>query len=179
MVLNDQPILGAIGGNWYAIYTRSRCEKKVAKLMTRDGIQVYLPLRKTIRQWSDRKRLVEVPLFNSYLFVYSLPELIINVLQVDGAVYVVKFSGKPAIIPETQIENLKILLNSCSEFDISTEDFIAGERVEITEGALCGINGVFVEYRGKKRVLIRLDALNQNLVIEVKAGLLHKKIEKS
>lgn len=176
MNLKDQSSSNHLGERWYAIYTRSRYEKKVAGLLEELGITAYLPLMKTWRQWSDRKRLVEVPLFNSYIFILSEPHLVYKTLQVDGAIYVVKFAGQPAVIPDEQIENLKILLGSSTKFENSFDEFIFGEQVEVIEGPLCGVQGVFVEYHGKKRVLIRMDAINQNLVIEVKLGMVRKKI---
>lgn len=174
MNLKDQSINNSLWEKWYAIYTRSRNEKKVAALLQERGLTAYLPLMKTLRQWSDRKRLVEVPLFNSYIFIYSEPHLLYKALQVEGAVYVVKFAGQPAIIPNEQIESLKIVLGSSSKFDISFDEFKFGEHVEVIEGPLCGVKGVFVEYHGKKRVLIRMEAINQNLVVEVHAGMLQK-----
>lgn len=171
----DQAVLNPTGNKWFAVYTRSRNEKKVAALLQERGIVVYLPLMKTLRQWSDRKRMVEVPLFNSYLFVQSEPHLLYKAMQVEGAVYVVKFGGQPAVIPDEQIENLKIILGSSTKFDISFDEFTFGEHVEVVEGPLCGVHGVFVEYHGKKRVLIRMDVINQNLVIEVHPGMIQKK----
>lgn len=176
MKLKDEPTGNHIGERWYAIYTRSRNEKKVAGLLEERGITAYLPLMKTLRQWSDRKRMVEVPLFNSYIFIFSEPNMIYKALQIDGAIYVVKFAGQPAVIPNEQIENLRILLGSSTKFDISFDEFTFGEHVEVIEGPLCGVQGVFVQYHGKKRVLIRMDAINQNLVIEIQLGMLQKKI---
>jgi transcription antitermination factor NusG len=175
MNLNDQSIPNPTGSKWFAVYTRSRNEKKVATLLEERGIMVYLPLMKTLRQWSDRKRMVEVPLFNSYLFVHLEPNLVYKALQAEGAVYVVKFAGQPAVIPDEQIENLKIILGSSTKFELSFDEFTFGEHVEVVEGPLCGVHGVFVEYHGKKRVLIRMDAINQNLVIEVHPGVIKKK----
>ena len=176
MNLKEQSTSNRLGERWYAIYTRSRYEKKVAGLLEEHGITAYLPLTKTLRQWSDRKRLVEVPLFNSYIFIFSEPHLVYTALQVEGAIYVVKFAGQPAVIPDEQIENLKILLNSSTKFEICFAEFSLGEHVEVIDGPLCGVQGVFVEYHGKKRVLIRMDAINQNFVIEVKLGMVQKKI---
>ncbi len=152
---------------WVAVYTRSRYEKKVADELAEKGIATYLPLMKTLRQWSDRKKWVEMPLFRSYVFVnIDFPNLR-KALEANGTVYIVKFEGKPAIIPDKQIEDLKALLGSSIDFEISTEVFNKGERVEVTHGPLFGFQGTIVEYKGKKRVMLRIEAVGQSLLIEL------------
>ena len=81
--------------HWYAVYVRSRNEKKVYELIKEKDIETYLPLVKTLRQWSDRKKMVEVPLFNSYVFVYVDLLEHFKVRQVPGIVNFVCFEGKP------------------------------------------------------------------------------------
>jgi transcription antitermination factor NusG len=152
---------------WIAVYTRSRYEKKVADELSEKGITTYLPLIKTLRQWSDRKKWVEIPLFRSYVFVnIDLPNLR-KALEASGTVYIVKFEGHPAIIPNKQIEDLKALLGSSLDFEISTDEFKQGERVQVTHGPLFGFQGTFVEYKGKKRVMLRIDAVGQSLLVEI------------
>ena len=159
---------------WIVIYTRSRNEKKVAEELVFRGFEAYLPLIKTLRQWSDRKRLVEVPLFNSYVFVHVEADLIPKVMETTGAVYVVKFGGTPAVIPAQQIENLKLLLDTTTNFEISYDEFTFDEHVEVIRGPLQGFRGVFVEYKGRKQVLMRLEAINQSLLITIQPGMLRK-----
>lgn len=156
------------------IYTRSRNEKKVAEDLTLRGFEAYLPLMHTLRQWSDRKRMVEVPLFNSYVFVNVEPGLLHKVLESTGAVYVVKFEGIPAVIPQNQIDNLKLLLDTSTDIEVTTDEFIHNEHVEVTRGPLRGFRGVFVEYKGRKQVLMRLEAINQSLLITIQPGYLKK-----
>ena len=159
---------------WVAVYTRSRYEKKVADELSELGITVYLPLMKTLRQWSDRKRWVEVPLFNSYLFVNIELGNYRKILEAVGAVYVVKFEGQPAVVADSQIENLKALLDSSLNFEISCEEFLFGEHIEVTHGPLKGQKGTFVEYKGKKRVMMRIDAVGQSLLIDISPAKLRK-----
>ena len=84
--------------NWYVVKTRSRAEEKVAQRIDSKGLNVYLPLQKTIRQWSDRKKTVEVPLISSYIFVHMEEKDLYKTLPIQGTVNVLKHLGKPAKI---------------------------------------------------------------------------------
>jgi transcription antitermination factor NusG len=164
-----------IDKQWFAIYTRSRTEKKVAAELIEQGYEAWIPLLKTMRQWSDRKKMVEVPLFNSYIFVrINLSKIRSIISKADGAVYVVSFSGQPAAIPDKQIEDLKLLLDSSEKFEISFNEFIYGDRVEVTRGTLKGLQGMFVQYKGQKRVLMHIDAINQKLLININPAFIKK-----
>ena len=93
--------------HWFVFYTKSRQEKKVQELLTRRGYEVFLPLEKVMRQWSDRKRTVEVPLFNSYIFVSVLAHQIQEVLQVPGIAWNIRHNGKPAVLyPKEYVSRL-------------------------------------------------------------------------
>lgn len=157
----------AAENEWYAIYTKSRYEKKVVDRINEMGIEAWLPLMRTLRQWSDRKKWVDVPLFNSYIFVRSDIHGVRKALQAEGAVYVVSFTGKPTPIPDEQIEWLKLLLNSSEKFEISFDDFTFGDRVLVEQGVMKGMKGKFVNYKGRNRVLLQIEAINQNLLIDI------------
>ena len=105
--------------SWYAVYTRSRAEKQLMGLLAEKGIEAYVPLHKVMRQWSDRKKLVEVPLIRSYCFVKVAPRDYQKVLNTPGAVRYVWFSGKPAEIPERQIDALKSITGSGIEVEVA------------------------------------------------------------
>lgn len=152
---------------WYALYTKSRFEKKTGLLLTEKGIEVYVPLVKTIKQWSDRKKVVEEPLFRSYIFLKTSISKLPIIKQTDGAVYIVSFNNKPAIIPDEQIKNLQLLLNSDEKFEIGDEKFTTGEIVEVIRGSLQGLKGTFIDYRGNKAISIRIDAVNQSLMVHI------------
>lgn len=152
---------------WYAAYTHSRAEKKVAEELSEAGIEHYLPLVLTIRQWSDRKKKVRVPLIRSYVFVHITRKEHMSVLLTPGVVKILHFCGKPVPIPDWQIRNLKILLGT--EVPISTElqDFKKGKDVHITEGALKGLRGKILEVKGIHKLVISITALNYNLTIDI------------
>jgi transcriptional antiterminator RfaH len=170
---DNKPIDDA--NQWFAVYTRSRYEKKVASDLLEKGTEAWAPLIKSLRQWSDRKKMVEVPLFNSYIFVHTSNTKIKDVIrEVPGAVYVVSFSGRPTVIPDSEIEDLKKLLGTSERFEVSTETFSVGEKVEVMEGPLKGLKGIFVDYRGQKRTVIRIDAINQSMLIDINPSLIKK-----
>ena len=93
--------------SWYAIYTRPRHEKKVNDQLLEKQFEVYLPLITRTRQWKDRKKKVDMPLFSSYVFVNFEYKYRFDVLQTDGVVKIVNFNGTPAVIPDWQIESLR------------------------------------------------------------------------
>ena len=160
---------------WYALYVKSRNEKKACLRLAENGFTAYVPLLKTLRQWKDRKKMVEVPLFGSYVFVNILPKQFYNVLQVDGVVNFVRLEGQPDPIPDDQIESLKLLLNSSEKFEISYDSFDLGDEVEVVMGALTGFKGILVNYKGKKRALLKIEAINQTLMVEISPSALKKR----
>ena len=134
---------------WYAIYTKSRSEKKVREELSAKRIECFLPLQKKLRQWHDRKKWVETPLLPGYCFVFISKDDYDLVLQVRNVVCYITFEGKAAPIPTKQIDALKQMLKQ-SEFEVSVsqESFETGKRVEIIQGSLIGLKGELLESRG-------------------------------
>jgi len=106
--------------NWYAIFTKPRAEKKVLERMEMEEIEAFLPLIKTVRQWSDRKKTLMLPLIPSYVFVNMLEKDLFKTLPIHGTVNVLKHLGKPAKIREVEIDNLRILSSNSDSNEIST-----------------------------------------------------------
>ncbi len=144
---------------WYPIYTRSRMEKKVHQELQEKGIVSYLPLKKTVKQWSDRKKMVEEPLLKSYLFVYITVGQQTEVLQMPGVVRYIYFSGKIASMPDRQIEDLKLLLATDDELETFDFEIGKGEKVLIKAGPFKDIIGEVVSIKNKKRLVLRLKNL--------------------
>jgi len=161
---------------WYAIYVRSRAEKRVAAELEENGIDAYLPLYKTIRQWSDRKKKVQIPLIRGYLFVFIKGREYFEVLKSEGVVSFVKFQGKPTSIPDWQIQNLRILLGSGEDFEFDVSDFGEGDFVQITAGVLKGLKGQIVKVRRKKKLLISLDALDYSFTVNIHPAMVERMI---
>ncbi len=159
---------------WYAFYTAPRAEKKVAARFEEENIEYFLPLIKTMKVWSDRRKMVEIPLINSYIFVKVQEHLLRDVLNVHGVSRYISFEGKPAAIPEYQINNLRLLVNSEEEFEISGENLRPGDAVEVTHGTLGGLRGELIKIGNKNKVVVRIDRLDLNLVVTIQKAFLKK-----
>lgn len=157
---------------WYAVYTRPRFEKQVMKALLDQGIEAYLPLLKTMRQWSDRKMIVEVPLFTSYVFVHINRSSYDQVLQTHGVVRFITFEGKAANIPSDQIDHLKIIINSNEKVETAGVSRQKGDKVIVTAGSLKGLRGELITDGDRKKVLIRIHGIEQNLTVEVHSSLI-------
>jgi len=152
---------------WYPVYTRARAEKKIEAWLTKHGIECYLPLKKVLHQWSDRKKWVTAPLFSSYLFVKINMGEYHEVLNTPGVARFVWFEGKPVPIPEKQIVTIQRLLAGDIDLESVEDNFEQGDHITIDYGTLKGVSGELIDYRGKKRILIRINEIGKNLVIEV------------
>jgi transcription antitermination factor NusG len=153
---------------WYALYTKPRWEKKVESLLFQAGYKVYLPLISTIRQWSDRKKKVQVPLINSYVFVQVDERFLNNLLSFQGVLRILKYLGKPARVHSYEINNLKILCQHpgvlLSDKNINVKK---GTPVQIIQGAMMGLYGECVEIKGKHRVLVGVKNLGLEFVLNI------------
>lgn len=145
---------------WYALYTNPRAEKKVEKELTLRGFENYLPLQITLKQWSDRKKKVEVPLFNSYIFVRTeIEKYYYSILEITGIVKFVKFGKEINPIREEQIEQIKLLLSNFDDIEINTERIGLHDAVEVVAGPLIGFKGLIIENQGNKNFAIEIEQL--------------------
>jgi transcription antitermination factor NusG len=152
-----------MGKTWYAIYTRPRWEKKVSAQLDEKEIENYLPLIKTLKIWSDRKKWVQEPLFKSYLFVHVNKHEYIPALQTPGVVKYVSFEKRAVAIPPLQIEAVKAFIESGEEFTAEIPDIKIGDRVVIVRGSLNGLEGILIKYQKKNRVRVIIDGIQQSL----------------
>lgn len=156
---------------WYALYTRSRAEKKLHTLLVGKGIESFLPLRKTLKQYSDRKKWVEEPLMRSYILVHISEREYFDVLNTPGAVRYVSFEGKAAEIPEAHVVALKNFIeNKPGDITVEIGKLAPGETMEVVRGPLKGAKGEIKEIRGSHRILLRFEALNLCVHTEVDLG---------
>lgn len=157
---------------WYALRVRSRHEKKIATLLEQKGIEISLPLLQVTRQWSDRKRLIQVPLFQGYVFTRIPMQLKhYEVLQTPGVVAFCGIGGKIKAIPDEQMYWLDQALHTGEEIKLE-RDFPVGQRVRVTHGPWRGIEGFVQESPAKSRLVVWLDTLMQGMSINVDAALL-------
>lgn len=155
---------------WFVLYTKPRWEKKIDATLIRKGVESWCPLQKIERQWTDRKKVIEDPLFKSYVFVHIDEAEKTNVLMTDGVLNFVYYLGKPAIIKDEEINTIKMYL---AEKDarisiISDEGFKAGEKIRVNFGVFMDKEGTVL--RGsKKKVYVQLQSLGQVMVVEFPA----------
>lgn len=152
---------------WYALHTRSRHEKKVASELQEKNICVYLPLVALVRHWSDRRKIVEMPLFPCYAFLHSslAPEVRTQVQQIWGILGIVGDQGLGLPIPDSEIENIRTLL--ASKVAMAPCPFLkAGQRVRVRGGALDGVEGTLVANESR-RLVISVSGIHQSLSINI------------
>ncbi len=152
---------------WHAVYTKSRSEKKLSERLNDKGIEAYLPLRKTLKQWSDRKKWVTEPLIPSYVFVNVDPRDYQDVLNTPGAVRYIWFGGKPAVIPERQIQILKMLTGLEIPVESCAGVIPVGTAVRIEYGPLRGLEGELVSHAGHNKVVVRIDHVETALLVTI------------
>ena len=152
---------------WFAIYVKARSEKKVLNLLEDIGIESFLPLITRVKQWSDRKKKVEEPLFRSYLFVKIPLSDYYTILNINGVVKFITFERKPVPVPENQIIAIKEYLSDTELQSIDYEDFKEGELVRIKSGQMKDLIGRFVKINGKHRVIIDIEAVGQSIPINI------------
>ena len=153
---------------WYAVYVNSRAEKKVMEQLLMKGIEAYVPLVKTLRQWSDRKKWVDIPLLNGYVFVKISSIYLEKVLQTKGVVNFVRYCGELAKIRDVEIMRLKQLVELGYQMEASpiNKKYAEGDKVIITSGALKNMEGYITEAKEGKFIEVLLDSIGQ--VIKVR-----------
>ncbi len=148
---------------WLAVYTRPRWEKKVNQLLTEKGLESYCPLNKVRRKWSDRVKLVEEPLFKSYVFVKVNEEDRSKVRMTSGAINFVYWEGKPAVIKEKEITAIKRFLDEYENVEARPVELKVNQRVRITNGTLMDNEGKVLDLR-HKTAKVAIDSLGYILV---------------
>jgi transcription antitermination factor NusG len=153
--------------SWYAVRTRPRHEKKVASELQDKGISIYLPLLTQVRRWSDRRKIIQVPLFSCYAFVHSILDLHLRVVLygISGALGFVGPNNQGIPIPDAQIDNIRILM--ASNVALTPYPLLkAGKRVRVRGGALDGVEGVLVT-QGDRRLVISVESIHASFSINL------------
>lgn len=159
---------------WYILYVKSRAEKKVRDKLEKHKIEVFLPLMKIMRQWSDRKKQVQVPLFSGYLFLYIDEEQIHFVKMIEGVVGFVKHENKYATIKENQLNEIRMFLKTGLHIQSEPDVFSKGEKVKIVFGPLKDVEGELLEIKNEKHFIVRIEIIHQVLKISMPAQYLKK-----
>ena len=148
---------------WLAVYTRPRWEKKVDQLLKEKGTESYCPLNKVRRKWSDRMKVVEEPLFKSYVFVKISEADRTQVRMTPGIINFVYWEGKPAVIKEKEIATIRRFLDEYENVEVQPMDIKVDQRVKITTGPLMEQEGKVLALR-HKTVKVAIDSLGYILV---------------
>ncbi|BDU23593.1 MULTISPECIES: UpxY family transcription antiterminator [unclassified Flavobacterium] len=153
--------------NWYVVYTKPKWEKKVADKLSQLGIETYCPLITQVKQWSDRKKKIEVPLFNSYVFVQLSDSERNSVFQVAGVVRYLFWLGKPAIVKDQEIEIIKKSLKAPNISDVTVSAIQVGDKIKLESGAFSNQNAIVQEISNSYYTLV-LETLGCVLKIKYK-----------
>jgi transcriptional antiterminator NusG len=155
------------GARWYAIQTRYRSERSVAALLQRKGVETFLPLLEEIHRWSDRRKIVDIPLFSGYGFVHVdlSSGSRMGVLRTQGVIRFVAFGGETTPVPSGQIDDLRMLLSQ--KVSCSLHAFLkVGQRVRIRGGCLHGLEGI-LEHSGGKNLVISIVSIQRSVAIRI------------
>jgi transcription antitermination factor NusG len=154
--------------NWYAIQTRSRHEKMVASQLEKGGMEAFLPLCSRVRLWTDRRKIIEFPLFPSYVFVRTTcsNNERVHVLRTRGVVGFVGPCNNAAPIPADQIDNVRALLRSSVPY--SPVPYVAlGQRVRIRSGALQGLEGILIRVADDHSLILSIDLIRRSIAVHL------------
>jgi len=151
---------------WIAVYTRPRHEKKVCNILQETGFEVYLPTLKEKRKWSDRKKWVSYPLFRSYIFVKTESKNVLFIIKTYGVVKIIKFGKEVAVIQDSVIEAIKVMLNG--EYSPEPLDyFLKGDPVIVKDGPLKGLIGEVIRIDNDDRLVVRIDAIKHSISVRI------------
>ena len=166
--------------NWFVFYTKSRQEKKVNELLLKRDFEPFLPMQSVMRQWSDRKKKVVVPLFNSYIFVLVEEHRIPEVLQIPGISWNIRNNGKPAMLHAHELETIQRFVTTglLIESSADIESYQLGDPVKILDGPLRGAVGHLSAFHNKHRFSVILSSIGQVLTIEIDRNILGKLADK-
>lgn len=152
--------------SWYAVYTRPQWEKKVATGFTRKDFECYCPMNKTVRQWSDRKKVIYVPLFTSYVFFKATEKQLLEIKQTEGVINIVHWLNKPAVIKNEEIEAIRNFLSDFENVHLQEANVSINDTVRVISGPLTDKEGIVMSLQ-KKSVKLVLPSLGYAMVAEV------------
>ena len=146
------------------------------ELLSRDGYDVFLPMHKIMRQWSDRKKKVDVPLFNSYIFVRDFEYRIADILRIPGVAWNIRHNGKPAILRQEEFELIQRFITTGYFLETSgnVASFQVGDKAKILDGPLAGVTGVLTGQDKNQRFNIVLEGIQQVIQVQLPATLLER-----
>jgi transcription antitermination factor NusG len=155
---------------WYVAFTRPQTEKKVAKSISDMGIECFLPLHTVVRQWSDREKKIEIPLFPNYVFIKVEEAVRYSLFSVKDLVKFVSFEKKPVVIRDKEIMVIKNALDPA--FEVSRETYVEeGMKVKITHGCFGGMEGIIKKVNSRTRFVVKIDVLMQAFSFNISSNI--------
>ncbi len=170
MILNQ---LSDQEAKWFAIYTRFKAEKEVVRLLRKKRIEAYLPINRVVRQYTSKRKIVELPLINCYVFVHIVKNQYIPVLETSNVVKFIHFSKKIVPIPAAEIDLLRRICQEQMDLEVQPLSFQRGMQVEIIGGNLTGVSGKLVDKKGKN-FLVELNHIGFGLRLEIEPSQMRK-----
>lgn len=152
---------------WYAVYTRLNHEKKVEESLKEKHIEVFLPVRKTIRRWSDRTKWVEEPLFRPYVFVNVSHKEYYQVLQTPSVIRYICFEGKAAAVNDKEIMFIKVLVNEPVAYEAINATYRLSQKVKVTKGPFRGFTGIVIKEKDKTKFVVRIEQVNYLISLDI------------
>lgn len=159
---------------WFALYTKPRWEKKVHKVLVQTGIEAYCPINRVRRKWSDRMKTVEEPLFKSYVFVRVSEQDKGEVRYVDGVLNYVYWNGKPAVVRDEEIIEIRKFLAEYDDVEVRTLDVKPADEVLINQGVMMGATGRVLRVLSNNVIEVRIDSLGFVLTAKMEKKHLEK-----
>jgi transcription antitermination factor NusG len=157
--------------HWFALTVKPQHERAVAEQLKAKSLEGYVPIYSSRRRWSDRTKVVELPLFPRYVFCRFKFEERVKILSILSVTSIVGFGGRPSPVSESEIETIKSLVSSGLPLAPSPSIHV-GQRVRIVEGALCGLEGVLARDKGGCRVVVNMELLRRGVAVDVHRDLL-------
>lgn len=151
---------------WYVFYTYPKFEKKVHECLIKENYESFLPMHWVIRQWSDRKKKLYVPLFPNYIFVNTKYVQIFEILKNPRVISCVKFNKQPAFLKQKEVDCIKEIVETDYNFEVIS-NLGVGDSIIINDGPLIGMKGVLTEERGSHRFAVQIDSLQQSVIVDV------------
>jgi transcription antitermination factor NusG len=162
---------------WFVIKTNSRAEKKVEERLQKLGFEVFLPLQTSLKQWSDRKKKVSIPLISSTLFIHSSESDLRLIYNTPGFHSVLHYQSKPAIVRDFEINNLRIILQPDTENQFEeTTSIETGDLVEVVKGPFQGLIATSIEVNRNHKLIVEIESLGQKFVVHVSKSFVKKLI---
>lgn len=160
---------------WFVFYTYPRAEKKVYNELMNRGYTVFLPTLKTLKVWKNRQsKSIEKVLFPNYIFVKIHICELNNIIQLHNVVSFVNCAGKPSIIKESEVDQIKTLLSLNLKLSV-VNNFVKGEQIKVVSGPLTGYEGILIEQKGKTKFCICLSEINLYILIDTENNFLERK----